>query len=349
MPPAPPAYYPPMGSLVAAGTSESFSQEMADKKTNACMKHKDSLIPLMRVDNLRNLLKICFDWAIIALAITICQVQSGILAYLIAFIIIGSRQQSLLVLVHEAAHGLLFSNRTVNNVVAEIFLAWPVFSSMRGYRRLHLLHHRFLSTYRDPDWVRSNAERLPHVRNNRELVSLLFGLDALRRITRIFSQIEHQERQQPRQANRFFWTAGRLVYYVAVVSVVSVLGVWQEVACLWLAPFLLYSIPALRFRGISDHWGLEHGHATEKTRTVRVGRIISELLYPNNINFHLAHHLYPSIPYRNLAYAHRILMDDPDYSARAHITHGVSGVIREIIEYAGKYADSGGNHIGRNL
>ena len=54
-----------------------------------------------------------------------------------------------------------------------------------------------------------------------------------------------------------------------------------------------------------------------------------------NINYHLEHHLFPSVPGRNLGRLHRVLMEDPEYRSSAHITHSYfglkQGVIAELI------------------
>ena len=45
-------------------------------------------------------------------------------------------------LMHEAAHRLLFANRTANDFVGRWLLGYPSFTSTDAYRRVHMAHHR---------------------------------------------------------------------------------------------------------------------------------------------------------------------------------------------------------------
>jgi fatty acid desaturase len=51
----------------------------------------------------------------------------------------------------------------------------------------------------------------------------------------------------------------------------------------------------------------------------------------HNIEYHIAHHLYPQVPFYNLPKLHEILMQMPTYREKAHITDGyLKGFIKEI-------------------
>ena len=55
-----------------------------------------------------------------------------------------------------------------------------------------------------------------------------------------------------------------------------------------------------------------------------------------NINYHIEHHMFPSVPGRNLGRLHNLLMQDREFRERAHVTHSYfglkQGVIAELIE-----------------
>ena len=65
--------------------------------------------------------------------------------------VIGTRQLGLAILMHDAAHGLLFDNRRLNEWVATWLCAAPVFTSLQLYRPYHLTHHRHTQQAEDPD------------------------------------------------------------------------------------------------------------------------------------------------------------------------------------------------------
>jgi fatty acid desaturase len=53
---------------------------------------------------------------------------------------------------------------------------------------------------------------------------------------------------------------------------------------------------------------------------------------PHNMNYHIEHHLYPSVPSYRLPALSRALMANPEFAATAHVTHGfVTGLWGEIV------------------
>ena len=47
--------------------------------------------------------------------------------------------------------------------------------------------------------------------------------------------------------------------------------------------------------------------------------------------YFLCHHLYPSVPFYNLGKLQQMLMKNPDYARRAHVTHGYISFIKELL------------------
>ena len=93
----------------------------------------------------RGLWLVAHCWGVIGLAMLM-----GVLwpvAIPLAVVIIGTRQLGLFILMHDAAHGLLHSNRRINDGVGR----WLCSSSLGEYRPYHLQHHRFVQQAEDPD------------------------------------------------------------------------------------------------------------------------------------------------------------------------------------------------------
>ena len=68
-----------------------------------------------------------------------------------------------------------------------------------------------------------------------------------------------------------------------------------------------------------------------KTRTVIPNFLEAWFLAPHGLNYHIEHHLYPSVPFYRLGDLHRTLMQDEHFAARAHITRGyLTGLLGEI-------------------
>ena len=73
---------------------------------------------------------------------------------LLAIVLVGSVQQRLATLTHEAAHYMLFRNRLLNEITSEWFCMFPIYGTTHRYRVQHLGHHQYPNDpERDPDWV----------------------------------------------------------------------------------------------------------------------------------------------------------------------------------------------------
>jgi fatty acid desaturase len=108
------------------------------------------------------LLHVAFEWALTFAAIFVCERFWHPLLYVFTVVLIGARQYALLILMHAATHYRLLKNRRLNDVVADLFLAWPTLLGLRGFRCNHLAHHRFLNSARDPDLLSKTDD--PHFR-----------------------------------------------------------------------------------------------------------------------------------------------------------------------------------------
>ena len=62
--------------------------------------------------------------------------------YLIAFVLMGPMFARFAILMHEAAHKLLFTNKKWNDWIGTWVIAYPVFTPIQLYRRVHFAHHK---------------------------------------------------------------------------------------------------------------------------------------------------------------------------------------------------------------
>ena len=79
----------------------------------------------------RNVLSISSNWLQMSSAMALFFFYPNVLTFLVALVIIGSRQFALAVLAHDAAHNLLFSNNKVNDWAGQWFCAYPIFQDNR--------------------------------------------------------------------------------------------------------------------------------------------------------------------------------------------------------------------------
>lgn len=294
---------------------------------------------LSRVGNLRSAAAITLHWSVIAVA-TWAAIASGHWAvYVVAALVIATRLQALGVLLHDATHWLLFTNRTVNDVVSDLFLAFPLGLSTTLYRRTHFQHHRRTGTEDDPDLAiqRTDANWFVWPKSTWECVQVIvkssLALD-LHKGYRFF--------QQWSPSYNFFRPLSRDYPLSArVLFVFSTCAFYGPVIYFGLLPdlLLLYALPGItllglanRLRNSAEHLRTPGTHELNSTRTVVPSGWEKLAIAPHGVSYHLEHHLFPSVPCGRLAELHRVLMQDPEFRLHAHITHSYAGVLREFMQ-----------------
>ena len=87
---------------------------------------------LRRTSALRGATLVVHAWAVIAGAMLLYAAWPSVLTLLVAVAVIGTRQLGLAILMHEAAHWLLFPSQPANTRVGAWLCAHPVFGDLPG-------------------------------------------------------------------------------------------------------------------------------------------------------------------------------------------------------------------------
>ena len=101
--------------------------------------------------SLRGMWLVVHAWDTIAAAVALVTLWPNPLTWLIAVMVVGARQLGLAILMHEAAHGGLHTNKAINEWVGQWLCAVPVGADLASYRSYHLQHHKFTQQPEDPD------------------------------------------------------------------------------------------------------------------------------------------------------------------------------------------------------
>jgi fatty acid desaturase len=277
---------------------------------------------LSRVNPAVALGHILYEWSVIIGAVWLSEKYFGPLLYVVIVMFLGARMQALAFLLHDAAHSRLLPSKVWNDLVADLVLAFPLFITLRDYRKTHLAHHSHVNTDKDPDWVAKQNPDWTFPKTPGEM--LRFLLKPWSTAKTELSWAGHGRRHHPPAL-----TVGRLLFYTLLVLVLTVLNLWREFGMYWLVPMALWWPIAMRICGVSEHFGLAYDSVYTQSRTIIPGFLDRLFIGPKNAGYHLDHHLYPSVPFYRLPRLHRALMELPVYRQKAHITRGYLGVLRE--------------------
>ncbi len=114
-------------------------------------------------------------WMVIFAAMALFVLWPNPLTLAVAIVLIGGRQLGLAILMHDAAHGLLFRRKAANDRVAQWLCAYPVATDLRLYRPYHLTHHRLTQQPDDPDLVLSAPFPITRASLRRKILRDLTG------------------------------------------------------------------------------------------------------------------------------------------------------------------------------
>ncbi len=301
---------------------------------------KEEIVGLSRIDPLRSTVHIVAEWSMIIGAIVLCQRFWHPLLYLVVVAFIGARQHALMILMHDGVHRRLYSNRTFNDWVAEVVLAWPNLISARAYRINHFGHHRYLNTPEDPDWARRQGDDAwVFPKKVWDLGQILLrdisGLNAFR-LLMLARRLVSKDTGMTRS-----FIMVRYAFYAVLAILIGGAGLMKPVVLYWVIPMFTWLIFIFRIRSIAEHSAIDgRDVAYAQTRTVYPTILERIFLAPKNVNYHLEHHFFPSVPFYRLPALHALLMSKPGFAKSAHLTQSYLGVLKECLGPRGSRAES---------
>lgn len=251
-------------------------------------------------------------WGLIGAAMAVFVWLPNPLTFLLAVMVIGGRQLGLAILMHDAAHGLLFRTRRLNEFVGQWLCAYPVGTDLQLYRPYHLKHHRHTQQAEDPDLVLSAPFPITRASLRRKLWRDFSGKTGLtRRKQQIMATwgeagLSWRERWARLQQGGL---VGFVIVNALLWAAMTAVGLWWLYPALWLLPLLTWYQLVSRIRNIAEHAVVpDNDDALRNTRTTYANPLARLLLAPYWVNYHLEHHLLLSLPCWKLPAAHRQLL-----------------------------------------
>jgi fatty acid desaturase len=279
-------------------------------------------------------------WALIAAAIAICASFWHPALYVLAVVIIGSCQHALLILGHDASHFRTLSVRWQNDLFANLFMMWPTFASVEGFRKFHGTHHQYTNLPNDGNrhiWYTHDAagELAPDWQFPKTRLGLAWLL--LRRaafFTGLFWILRGLVGSTLIPSPGWM-RAARLGFYGFGAAALTYFDLWLSFLLYWIVPFCTWHIAAQYIRLICEHSAVESDQEEYSiTRTTIPTWLESVFILPCKVGYHLEHHWYPSVPFYHLPRLHQALMERQGFRAHAVIGRSVFASLGECVREA---------------
>jgi fatty acid desaturase len=253
---------------------------------------------LRRISNGRNAVTVASVWLWVVVIIGGAVWIDQPLVYLAAFILMGPMYARFAILMHEAAHKLLFTDKRVNDWVGTWLLAYPTWTPISIYRRGHFAHHKEEFGPREPDMAFYGGYRCDRRALRRRLLRDAVGISGWKNLTPLFKSL----RSASFRSVSLSIISVQLVLWAAMWAAT---GRWWIYPLLWWLPWMTQWRVINRLRAIAEHGGLEASSDRRvTTHNVRQSWSARFWFVPYNTGWHLAHHVDMGIPFRNLPAFH---------------------------------------------
>lgn len=280
---------------------------------------------------------IATNWALIAATFLLVAVWPNPITIVLALILFGGRQLGLGALMHECGHGTLFNSKKLNRIVGHWLCAAPVMYRLDDYMSNHLAHHAKAGSEADPDLYRYRQYPVSSKSLTRKILRDVSGQTSLNFLKTTFKKhdvytFNKSGKLQLSLANLWAHFHASIITNAAMIVVLAWFGV-AYLYVLWVAAYFSFYMVFSRIRNLAEHACVPDLYDPDPllhTRTTLASWWEKLTFAPNNVNYHLEHHLLPSVPKYNLPAFHDALKEKGVLD-RADIESGYIALSRRLI------------------
>jgi fatty acid desaturase len=246
----------------------------------------------------------------------ILDLKNSFYAFLYIFsaaFLIGSRMRALGNIIHECAHATFVPSFSANIWIGR-FLSMLEFGCFDNYQREHFSHHRYIGDFqKDLDFKTRQRFGVFHKEGFRlkKILRVLFSPQNYFLMLKNSLRLKCKNRKIHKI--RYFY----LLFLACLVVVIGPKLFFFFIVFPFLTTYQMVKI----FSDIADHGGLYLRQRREfKIRNHYFSfRPLNWFFFPRNDAYHLVHHLYPSLPSRELPKKHKeLLKKEIFYRRRRH-------------------------------
>ena len=289
---------------------------------------RPEIVQLMTRSNLRASLLVLSCWAWVIAAMALVAVWPNFFTLAIALLLIAGRQLSFAILMHDCGHNSLFKSSMLNQFVGTWLVSAPVFTDMRTYSRQHTIHHKDVGSADDPDLANYAAYPITKASLLRKFLRDVCGLTALKFW---FYIVKTRLGSQNSMVSNQALFRGIVVNLVIFLCCYALNMAWLYLV--WFAAYNTIYFLFLRIRHIGEHAAVPNSNSPnmfENTRTTLSSWWERLLVSPVYVNYHIEHHLLPSVPPYNLPLMHRWLVAKKAY-ANTPLPSGYISMLRSVL------------------
>lgn len=250
---------------------------------------------LHRLDAWKRTSEFAFFVALYALGATLALRVDGTFLLLPSILLMGLALNSLPIFIHEGLHGLLAGNERLNHALT-FLVGLPILMSATAYQTTHHHHHYELGRKLDYGTYAQHVKS-PALVWIAYFVQLMMGTVVYMVFIPILGFRAASERPRTVILAEYGIILAAAILVVALVPLRAIL-------LYWFYPMLVVNV-LTNLRGLASHALGDVENIYLSSRTVRCSRLVSHLFLREN--YHLEHHLFPTMPSYHLPRAHELI------------------------------------------
>ncbi len=255
-----------------------------------------------KIPNFRNVRAVVMVW-FWTLSLMWLGTHSGVVGLIVVVILMGPMHARFAILMHEAAHKLLFTKKQWNDIVGRWIIAYPAFVPIELYRRGHFAHHKDEFGPDEPDIPFYDGYPCGPEDLRRRLLRDAIGISGWKNFRVLVSALT-KKNSRP--------LAGRIwLSQLAMAALAwAITGRWWAWIVFWWLPWMTQWRVLNRLRAIAEHGGMQRSDDRRlTTHHVRQSLIARFWFVPYHTGWHLAHHVDMGVPWTQLPAFQRELED----------------------------------------
>jgi fatty acid desaturase len=226
-------------------------------------------------------------------------------------VIVATRQMVFALLLHEQVHRLGLRTK-YGDWIVNIFAVYPLLATtIEDYAKVHLAHHKYFMTPRDPDFLRKSGLDWTFPASLKTLARIVLrditGLNTVQLIRGKTARSEASEFARRLPSPRWL----RIGFAICAAVALTAVHGWGVFLLYWLLPLLTITQLLVRWIAVVEHkYNVENAKVFEVTPLIQL-KWWQKVLVPDlNFAMHAYHHFHPGVSFSNLPKVHAIYMHE---------------------------------------
>lgn len=276
---------------------------------------KEQVKELSKINSIIPICHVIIHWVLIFMFWISSSIIENNIYTIFAIIGVGTNFYGLFIIGHDGLHRKLFNDIGVNDLFNDILILGSIGAITRINRLNHIEHHLHTALKKDPDKYKyKNLGKETIIDYFLFLVGIKTVFTSLKNI--FIKPLLNNKRKKKKSLYKIRDVIILLSWQLFLIFFLTHLFGWYGYIIYWIIPIYLFSYRADIVRVFCEHSTKTPDNLSEDNMRLisYKSKFLENLFFaPHNMNCHITHHLWTSIPYYNLSKAEALINDKSNF------------------------------------